>query len=144
MGQILFFNDDHNYNLRNKTIIRKWLEEVARSEGNFKIDEINYVFCSSDRQRELNVQFLGHDYDTDIITFDYCKGKSVNGEIYIDIETVRDNSKQYNGLFLREMHRVIVHGLLHLCGQKDKSPVENVEMHRKENRYLKVLDTLLK
>ena len=87
----------------------------------------------------MNRQFLGHDYFTDVITFDYSDRKTtrtVSGDIFIDVETVADNAAQYGATRLQEMRRVVVHGLLHLCGQKDKTPRANAQMHRKEDKYL--------
>lgn len=102
--------------------------------------EVNYIFCSAQRLLEMNRQFLSHDYYTDIITFDYSdlKGEGIiHGDIYIDVETVADNARQYGATHLEEMRRVVVHGVLHLCGQKDKTPRANAQMHRKEDKYLK-------
>lgn len=102
------------------------------------MDEINYIFCSAQHLLEMNRQFLGHDYFTDIITFDYSELKEgfVAGDIFIDVETVADNARLYGASRREEMLRVVVHGLLHLCGQKDKSPRANKQMHRKEDKYL--------
>lgn len=114
-------------------------------ERGVKIEQINYIFCSSSKHRAMNIEFVGHDYFTDIITFDYSSLKEgyVAGDIYIDVETVRDNARIYKTTFLREMQRVVVHGLLHLCGQKDKSPRAERQMHRKEDRYLALLDEMV-
>ena len=93
----------------------------------------------------MNRQFLGHDYYTDVITFDYSdrKGdKSISGDIFIDVETVADNARQYGATRHEEMLRVVVHGVLHLCGQGDKTPRTNARMHRKENRYLQLFASL--
>lgn len=142
---ISFFNDDCKYILSNRRIIRKWLREVAIEEGNYSIGEINYVFCSARRLLEINKQFLGHDYFTDIITFDYSQLKEgyICGEIYIDIETVKDNARIYGSKFTDEMRRVVVHGVLHLCGQKDKTPRANKQMHAKEDKYLELLSKMM-
>lgn len=91
----------------------------------------------------MNRQFLGHDYYTDVITFDYSDRKGariVSGDIFIDVETVADNAREYGAAKVTEMRRVVVHGLLHLCGQKDKTPRANAQMHRKEDRYLRQWD----
>lgn len=135
---IRYFNDSCTYRLPEKRRTREWLTEVAREEG-YAIGEINYIFCSAERHLEINRQFLGHDYYTDIITFDESdlRGEGViNGEIYIDVETVADNAAQFGATRLDEMRRVVVHGVLHLCGQKDKTPRDEREMHRKEDKYL--------
>ena len=143
---VKYYNDDCTYSLPQKRLTARWLEEVARSEG-YRLGDVTYVFCSARRLLEMNRQFLGHDYFTDIITFDYSdrKGeKVVSGDIFIDVETVRDNARIYGATALCEMRRVVVHGVLHLCGQKDKTPRTNAQMHRKEDKYLKFWDELLK
>ena len=120
--------------------MRKWLREVAKQEGGYSVAEISYVFCSAERHRAMNIEFLGHDYFTDIITFGYSELREgfVAGDIFIDIETVADNARLYGATCREEMLRVIVHGLLHLCGQKDKTPRANKQMHRKEDKYLAI------
>ena len=134
-----YHTEDCRYRLPEKRRTSAWLSEVAAEEG-YRMGEVNYIFCSAARLLEMNRQFLGHDYFTDIITFDYSdlKGEGViHGDIYIDIETVRDNARIYGVSWLNEMRRVVVHGVLHLCGQKDKTPRANAQMHRKEDKYLK-------
>ena len=134
-----YHTEDCRYRLPEKRRTSAWLREVAAEEG-YRMGEVNYIFCSAQRLLEMNRQFLGHDYFTDIITFDYSdlKGEGViHGDIYIDIETVRDNARIYGVSWLNEMRRVVVHGVLHLCGQKDKTPRANTQMHRKEDKYLK-------
>ena len=135
---IRYFNDSCTYRLPEKRRTREWLTEVAREEG-YAVGEINYIFCSAERLLEINREFLNHDYYTDIITFDESdlRGEGViNGEIYIDVETVADNAAQFGATRLDEMRRVVVHGVLHLCGQKDKTPRAERQMHRKEDKYL--------
>ena len=143
---ILFYTDSCSYRLPQKRLMRRWLREVAREEGNFEITEINYVFCSAERHRAMNIEFLGHDYVTDIITFDDSNLKEgfIAGDIFIDVETVRDNARLYGATAHQEMLRVIVHGVLHLCGQKDKTPRAEKQMHRKEDKYLALLEELKK
>ncbi len=142
---IHYHNDESSYRLPQKRLLSRWLQEVASLERGVKIEQINYIFCSSSKHRAMNIEFVGHDYFTDIITFDYSSLKEgyVAGDIYIDVETVRDNARIYKTTFLREMQRVVVHGLLHLCGQKDKSPRAERQMHRKEDRYLALLDEMV-
>lgn len=105
--------------------------------------EINYIFCSSAFHRQMNIDFIGHDYFTDVITFEERDGRVakgvVSGEVYIDVATVEDNAPKYNSLPINEMRRVIVHGALHLCGHKDKTQWAEKNMRRMENRYLKLL-----
>ena len=142
---IRYFNDSCTYRLPEKRRTREWLAEVAREEG-YAVGEINYIFCSAERLLEMNRQFLGHDYFTDVITFDYSDRKGerlVAGDIFIDVETVADNARIYGATKLHEMRRVVVHGLLHLCGQKDKTPRTERQMHRKEDKYLAQLSAEL-
>ncbi|MEG1885545.1 MAG: rRNA maturation RNase YbeY [Alistipes sp.] len=133
-----YYTDDCTYLLPQKRLTNSWLRDVAVAEG-YTAGDVNYIFCSARRLLEMNKQFLGHDYFTDVITFDYSdrKGtKIVSGDIFIDVETVADNAKTYGAHPLTEMRRVVVHGLLHLCGQNDKTPRTNTQMHRKEDKYL--------
>lgn len=138
---ILYYNEDCAFRLRDRRLLRRWLREVARQEGGYRIDGINYVFCSATRLLEMNRQYLGHDYYTDIITFDDSDLKEgyIAGDIFIDVETVADNAWLYGATRHEEMLRVIVHGVLHLCGQKDKTPRANKQMHAKEDKYLALL-----
>ena len=142
---IHYHTEESTFRLPAKRLISRWLQEVALRERGVKIEEINYIFCSSERHRAMNVEFVGHDYYTDIITFDYSSLKEgyVAGDIYIDVETVRDNARIYKSTFRREMQRVVVHGLLHLCGQKDKTPRAEKQMHAKEDKYLALLDEMM-
>ena len=139
---IHFYNQECNYLPPKRLALRKWIMEVIRREG-YTTGEINYIFCSSDFHRQMNRDFIGHDYYTDVITFEERESRVaehiVNGEVYIDVATVEDNAEIYNALPVNEMRRVIVHGALHLCGHKDKSPWAAKEMRRMENRYLKLL-----
>ncbi len=134
-----YYNDACSYRLPQKRLTARWLAEVARSEG-YELGEVAYIFCSARRLLEMNRQFLGHDYFTDVITFDYSDrrgARTVSGDVFIDVETVADNARQYGAARLQEMRRVVVHGVLHLCGQRDKTPRTNAQMHRKEDKYLK-------
>ena len=140
---IHFFNQDCNYLPTNRLKLRRWIQEVVRREG-YTAGDINYVFCSSEYHRQMNRDFLGHDYYTDVITFEDRESRVeegiVAGEVYIDVATVEDNADLYNSLPINEMRRVIVHGALHLCGHLDKSPTAARTMRRLENRYLKLLN----
>ena len=143
---VRYCNDQSRYRLPRKRLTSAWLAEVARREG-YALGEVCYVFCSADRLLEMNRQYLGHDYFTDVITFDYSDrrgARMVSGDVFIDVETVADNARRYGATRLEEMRRVGVHGLLHLCGQKDKTPRANAVMHRKEDRYLHLLDAMLR
>lgn len=131
-----------NYRLRHKRAIRSWLRKVAQCEGGYTVGEINYIFCPSSLHRQMNIDFVGHDYFTDIITFDYSNldGGVIAGDIYIDYQTVADNARIYGTTAETEMRRVVVHGVLHLCGQGDKTPDTEAVMHSKEDKYLTMFD----
>ena len=131
-----------NYRLRHKRAIRNWLRAVAMSEGEFEVGEINYIFCPSTLHRQMNIDFVGHDYFTDIITFDYSELDEgyISGDIYIDYQTVADNARIYGTTAEKEMRRIVVHGVLHLCGQGDKTPETEAVMHSKEDKYLALFD----
>ena len=134
---IRYYNDSIEYRLREKRRIARWVKAIAEAEG-YTAGDINYIFCSSEVHRKMNIDFVGHDYFTDIITFDYSELEQgvVSGDIFIDVETVADNARIYGVTAREEMLRVVVHGVLHLCGQKDKDPEDEKEMHRKEDKYL--------
>ena len=139
---VRYYNDSCSYRLPQRRLTTAWLQRVAAEEG-CTIGEISYIFCSAERLLEMNRRFLGHDSYTDIITFDYSDlrhSRTVSGDVFIDVETVADNARLYGARRLTEMRRVVVHGLLHLCGQKDKSPRANKQMHAKEDKYLKLLE----
>lgn len=132
------FNFETEFNLENESIIRNWISNTILNE-NYNQGEINYVFCNDEYLHKLNVEFLEHDTLTDIISFDYSVGKELHGDIYISIERVEDNAKDFKVDFNSELHRVIIHGILHYCGYKDKSEEEATLMRAKEDHYLKVL-----
>lgn len=115
-----------------------WIRKVAASYGK-EVGEIGYLFVNDDKILEVNNQFLGHDYYTDIITFDYTEGKTINGDIYISVDTVFSNADKYGRPYDEELHRVIIHGILHLCGINDKGPGEREIMEAAENKALDML-----
>ena len=114
---------------------KKWLNQVISNEAKEEGD-ITYIFCDDDYLLEKNIRFLNHNTLTDVITFDYCEGNSVSGDIFISIERVKENSEVFRVDFLTELNRVMVHGLLHLLGYKDKTERESNLMRKKENYYL--------
>ena len=117
----------------------EWIKAVAATYGK-KIGEIAYIFCSDEKILEVNRQYLGHDYYTDIITFDYCEGNRLSGDLFISLDTVRTNADQFSGGdYDRELHRVIIHGILHLCGINDKGSGEREIMEEAENKALELL-----
>lgn len=140
---IRYYNDSIEYRLREKRRIARWVKAIAEAEG-YTAGDINYIFCSSEVHRKMNIDFVGHDYFTDIITFDDSSlGEGyIAGDIFIDVETVADNARIYGTTARREMLRVIAHGVLHLCGQKDKKPRDERQMHAKEDKYLEMWDQL--
>lgn len=132
---IAFFNEDVPMPAVKKTEIRKWVTDVAARYGK-KVDEISYIFCNDDKILEINRQYLDHDYYTDIITFDYSEKKKISGDIFISLDTVQSNATKYQQPYLTELYRVIIHGILHLCGINDKSPAERAQMEAAENEAL--------
>ena len=114
---------------------KKWLIQVISNEAKEEGD-ITYIFCDDDYLLEKNIRFLNHNTLTDVITFDYCEGNSVSGDIFISIQRVKENSEVFKVDFLTELNRVMVHGLLHLLGYKDKTERESNLMRKKENYYL--------
>lgn len=113
----------------------KWLEEIILSEAK-KIGDINYVFCDDDYLLKINQDYLQHDYYTDIITFDSVKGKTISGEIFVSLQRISDNASTLSKNYEEELRRVLAHGILHLCGYKDKSDEEEQEMRSKEDFYI--------
>ena len=113
----------------------QWLENIIISEGK-KLGEINYIFCDDEYLLKVNQDFLAHDYYTDIITFDYVKGKTISGDIFVSLQRISDNASTLSNSFEKELQRVIAHGVLHLCGYKDKTEEEEKLMRSKEDYYL--------
>ena len=123
--------------LRERNQLKSFIHSIFRKEKR-KLGSLNYIFCTDKRVLAINRQFLQHDFYTDIITFELSPpGMPVEGEIYISMDRVKDNARQVGATYTRELHRVIFHGVLHLCGYKDKTPAEEKEMRRKEDYYLK-------
>ena len=112
-----------------------WIKKVAATYGK-KIGEVGYLFCDDEHILEVNREYLGHDYYTDIITFDYCEDEVLNGDLVISLDTVRTNAEIFNKPYDEELHRVIIHGILHVCGINDKGPGEREIMEAAENRAL--------
>jgi probable rRNA maturation factor len=133
--RISFQKQDIELVLKNKNKIRQWIVEAIKNEGK-KIGDITYIFCSDEYLLGMNQQYLHHDDFTDVITFDYTEKDRVSGDIFISVERILDNSTQLKTEIDDELHRVMIHGVLHLCGYKDKKPVERANMTKKENQYL--------
>jgi rRNA maturation RNase YbeY len=137
MAKISFFKENIDFNLPQKTSIKTWIQTIINQESNKKIKKINFIFCNDTFLHTLNKNYLQHDSLTDILTFDYAGNKNtLESEIYISIDRIRENSKQYNTSFSRELHRVMAHGILHLLGFDDKTEHQRQKMHEKENQYL--------
>lgn len=121
-----------------KREVNAWIRTVAAKYGK-KVGEVAYIFCDDAKILEVNRQYLQHDYYTDIITFDYCEGNTLHGDIFISLDTVRSNAQEFGVSFDNELHRILIHGILHLCGQNDKAPADHKEMTRKENEALALI-----
>ena len=134
-----YYTDDCSYRLPQKRLTARWLREVAEAEG-YVLGDVNYIFCSAARLLEMNRRYLGHDYFTDVITFDYDEGDVINGDIVISLDTVRTNAELFGKTYDDELHRVIIHGILHLCGINDKGPGEREIMENNENKALAMLE----
>ena len=139
---IRFFNKDIKFKLEKKLVLKKWIKTVVE-QYDCKVGDINVILCNDPYILEINQQFLSHDYYTDIITFDYSEENVINGELYISIDTVRENAVEYGQDFPDELHRVIIHGVLHLCGLDDHNDEDIKEMREAENSALQLLSTLL-
>ncbi|MCL1942996.1 MAG: rRNA maturation RNase YbeY [Candidatus Azobacteroides sp.] len=124
-----------------KREVSKWIKEVAAMYGK-DIESISYIFCSDEYILRINNQYLKHDYYTDIITFDYSLNNDISGDIFISTDTVKSNSQKYKTDYNEELHRVIIHGILHLCGINDKSSEERADMTEKENKALEMLNRI--
>ena len=114
-----------------------WIRSVAATYG-MKVGDVNYIFCNDERILEVNREYLQHDYYTDIITFDYTEGNTISGDLFISLDTVKTNSEQFNTEYDEELHRTIIHGILHLCGINDKGPGEREIMEAAENCALEM------
>ncbi len=115
-----------------------WVKTVAAEYGK-QVGDVAYIFCDDEKILEVNREYLQHDYYTDIITFDYCEGNRISGDLFISLDTVRSNAEQFGKTYEEELHRVIIHGILHLCGINDKAPGERELMEAAEDKALKLL-----
>jgi rRNA maturation RNase YbeY len=139
---INFFNEDVDFALRGKRKVATWIRSVIKDEK-CEPGDIAFIFCSPDKHLDINKQYLGHDYPTDVITFDYCDDfpphdgkKVISGDIFIDPATVAQNAEKYSASLEDEIHRVLVHGVLHLCGHDDQSEADRKQMRILEDLYL--------
>lgn len=135
-GRIHYFSEDIAYNLKDKRKINSWIKRTIEME-NFNPGDINFIFCSDTYLLKLNQEYLNHHTLTDIITFDSSEEENtISGDIFISIDRIKENAKSLNVNFTAELHRVIIHGILHLCGYTDKSKDEKLAMREKEDHYL--------
>jgi len=132
---MVIYNSENNFKLNNSVEISKWIEFVIHQEDS-QLGEINYIFCDDSYLLEINIKELKHNTLTDVISFDYTVGDIISGDIFISTERVKENADEFNNIFKDELHRVIIHGVLHYCGYKDKTDDEKKEMRSKEDYYL--------
>ena len=134
---MISFNYETNFALENESNYEDWITRIIYSEG-FEVGEINYIFCDDEYLHKINMEYLNHDTLTDIISFDYSVGNLLQGDIFISVERVADNAKDFNVTFDEELKRVLSHGVLHYCGYKDKSPKDEALMRLKEDEKIKM------
>ena len=132
---IRIFYEEVKYRIRNSRELKKYIEKVIREERKVPGD-LNFILTNDDKIKRINREFMGRNYTTDVIAFNYNEGKTINGELYVSLETVFKNSKIYGVSFRKEVIRVIIHGVLHLCGYNDKELSESIAMKEKEEEYL--------
>lgn len=136
-----FHTQTISFDLKQKRLIRTWVKAIADSEKKH-LGDIAWIFCSDDELLDINIRHLNHNTYTDIITFDYTADNFIAGDIFISVERVKENAEKFNVTFEEELHRVMIHGVLHLCGYKDKSREQSELMRKKENNALKKLAAL--
>ena len=138
---ISYFAEDIKFDLKGKLLNNRWLKMVVGSEIK-RLGDLSIIFCSDNYILDINLRYLQHDYFTDIITFDYCEGDTVSGDLFISIDSVRENAAFYGATFEDELDRVMVHGVLHLLGYDDHTPEDIAMMREKENYYVKLKRSL--
>lgn len=135
---IIFNSEEIDFSLLNQQQISNWITETIVAEGQF-LGEISYIFCNDIYLHKINLEYLQHDTYTDIITFDYSEKNIISSDIFVSVERVKENSDEFDNTFVDELHRVLIHGILHLLGYKDKTPQEVKIMRAKEDYYLTLL-----
>ncbi len=138
---IYFSSENIKFDLRGKLKVKKWITDLVKAQ-NKKVGDISYLFCDDAYLIEVNRTYLDHDTYTDIITFDYVEGDTISGDILISVERVKENAQLFNTTFDQELHRVIIHGVLHLLGQGDKTEAEADQMRKKEEAALALWNTM--
>ena len=138
MTEITYLAQQTELPIFNQLAVNEWIKQVARDHGRV-VGPLSYIFCSDDRIIEVNRRFLNHDYFTDVITFDYSSRKRISGDIFISVDTVRSNAELFQRAYNEELMRVVIHGVLHLCGINDKGPGEREIMEAHENAALAIL-----
>lgn len=139
---IVYNADDIKMPVFPKRKISLWIKQVAEKYGK-RVGDIAYIFCSDEKILEVNKEYLGHDYYTDIITFDYSENNVISGDIFISVDTVCTNAEKFATMYGNELYRVIIHGVLHLCGIDDKAPGARVVMEQSEDEALEMLERIL-
>ncbi len=134
---MLNFNYEDDFVLNDESIFSNWIQKVIISE-NKQLGEVNYIFCNDEYLLDINKKYLNHDYYTDIISFDYSVGNELNGDIFISIDRVKENAQDFKVSFQEELQRVIIHGILHYCGYKDKTEHDELLMREKEDEKIKM------
>jgi probable rRNA maturation factor len=137
---VITFNSETSFTPKNQNKLAEWISNVILSEG-FEVGEINYIFCDDIYLHKINQEFLKHDTYTDIISFDYTLGKEVGGDIFVSIERVLENAEKFNEVFENELHRVMIHGVLHFMGYKDKTKKDKILMRTKENEKISIISS---
>lgn len=135
---ITFNTQGTDFSLKKKAALKNWIAAVAKKEKR-TCGNISYIFCSDEELLKINIQYLNHKTLTDIITFDYTEEDKIAGDIFISVERVEENAEKYKVDFENELHRVMIHGILHLCGYKDKTPKDEKLMRKKEDEALALL-----
>ncbi len=135
---IQFHTEDVRFSWKNKRVLSAWIKDAAREEG-FLCGEVNIILCSDEYLLQMNKQYLEHDYYTDIITFDYTVDDQISGDLFISFDRVGDNALKNKVSTINELYRVVIHGIMHLCGYKDKKKSESDLMRLKEDYYLQNL-----
>lgn len=139
---IQFSFEDVKFTLSDRLKLKSWIKSVISGYGK-KLGDVTYIFCSDDYLLSINRQYLQHDYYTDIITFDYVDDVVISGDLFISVDTVKSNSELFGTTFTDELHRVMIHGVLHLLGLKDKAPEDEEKMRNAENKALFLLNSIL-